>query len=99
MKHTPGKWSVHWNAKDSAEIHGQKYEVALLNGYVSEEELKANAQLIAAAPKLLEELRRALYCIYLLTDNDTAEVTKLNIANVAKEKGQAVIARATQESE
>ena len=60
MKHTPGKWSVHWNAKDSAEIHGQKYEVALLNGYVSEEELKANAQLIALAPDMLEALRNIL---------------------------------------
>ncbi len=56
MKYTSGPWRIHWNAKDSAEIHALKYEIALLNGYVSEEELEANARLIAAAPDLLEAL-------------------------------------------
>ena len=59
MKHTPGKWTIHWNGKSSAEVHGPRYEIALLNGYVSEEELEANVQLIAAAPALLEALQFA----------------------------------------
>ena len=55
---TPGPWKAHWNAKDSAEIVGKRYEVALLNGYVGEAELKANARLIAVAPDMYEALNK-----------------------------------------
>ncbi len=59
MKHTPGKWKVLRRGSDNAEVVGPRYEIALLNGYVEEDELMANARMIAAAPDLLEALQFA----------------------------------------
>ena len=90
MKHTPGKWTIHWNGKSSAEVHGLRYEIALLNGYVSEEELEANVQLIAAAPDLLEALNYMLKVWYFQKSPEF---------DTAREKAQAAIARVgTQEN-
>ncbi len=49
----------------------------------------------AAVDDMLDELKGALYAIYLLTDTDPAEATRLNIVKVTREKIRAVIARAT----
>ena len=49
----------------------------------------------AAADDMLDELKGALYAIYLLTDTDPAEATRLNIVKVTREKIRAVIAQAT----
>ena len=73
MKHTPRPWTVHWNAKDHAEIQGPRYPVALLNGYVSREELWANAQVLVVAPAMLEALQGLLIDVESRGDGATQE--------------------------
>ena len=95
MKHTPGNWTIHWNGKSSAEVHGPRYEIALLNGYVSEEELEANVQLIAAAPDLLEALnrcRRTIKVMYEIAPN-------YHLEGALKEAEAAIVQAGTQEVE
>jgi hypothetical protein len=87
IKHTPGPWvfdedecseipALHLYCADSKNpFHGSR----------SEEELKANARLIAAAPELLEALQR------LLKGEDDEYLTPQGLRNLAR----AAIAKAT----
>ena len=59
-KFTPGPWTADWRGSDSVEIIAARYEVALLNGYVEPDELKANARLIAAAPDMWVAIRNLI---------------------------------------
>lgn len=64
MSHTPGPWSNPARAEQKTiplkAVFCERlgYAIGFVNGH-SEEEAQANAHLIAAAPDLLRELRRA----------------------------------------
>lgn len=61
-KHTPGPWMVgkHTNDYYQCEVHSYNFEIATCwnHGGTIQEEMKANARLIAAAPELLYQLKR-----------------------------------------
>ncbi len=58
VKHTPGPW-LNAGRGAGAHIHADKGEIAWLRSYmgIPDEEIDANAHLVAAAPDLLEALR------------------------------------------
>lgn len=59
-KHTPGKWDVNSDGT-TVTIGGQCVIVAPAPDGATMAEVRANARLIAAAPKMLEELARLLF--------------------------------------
>ena len=63
-KHTQGKWHIGKRAADVA-VYGEKGEeiAKILSFYNSDEENKANARLIAAAPELLAHLEMLVFGI------------------------------------
>ena len=71
-KHTPGPWSIHFGAAQGGEGHhivdsndlAELSRIAVVFFHDDEEgETRANAQLIAAAPELLESLKVAMRVI------------------------------------
>ena len=68
-KFTPGPWKIHANAHDNIEVVVDRYPIALLNGYCDDDELAANARLIAAAPMLYEALVNADYAVWYMANN------------------------------
>ena len=66
MKHTPGKWETGENKKGSFStcVYGKDFwlqvQANAASPFTDEEILKANAHLIAAAPELLELLKKAI---------------------------------------
>jgi len=85
MKHTPGPWvanaghdsylretssddPIHaYHVSESSEVG---YTVAIVLGDVPELDCAANARLIAAAPELLEALKKARYDLWLALGGD-----------------------------
>ena len=59
-RHTPGPWEVHGRQPTFVRANGGKKHVANTDSMGDDEENKANARLIAAAPELLESLREIL---------------------------------------
>jgi hypothetical protein len=92
IKHTPGPWvfdedecsaipALHLYCADSKNpFHGSR----------SEEELKANARLIAAAPELLEALKEAIETIKFLSTRDNSWGEQIVCEDL-----QAIVAKAT----
>jgi len=66
LKHTPGEWTVHNfgpEGNKQTRIHSNNVTIAKI---IQIDESEANAQLIAAAPTLLEALRKAEVAISYL---------------------------------
>ena len=93
-KHTPGPWSVGSNSGHIETANAWRMSIAICYNKdskadgVSKEEFKANAQLIAAAPELLEALKEARSI--LATAEDVSEhlsIKKIDAA-IAKATGQ-----------
>ncbi len=66
MKHTPGPWqAVTFSDEHSPCIIDREGDgrIAELTGNQTDEQTDANASLIAAAPELLEALRRCIECL------------------------------------
>lgn len=65
MKHTPGKWKVE-DTIQSPEIHTQDGMIRIatiaISGHGVSGEHEANANLISAAPELLEALKEMVKC-------------------------------------
>lgn len=70
VKHTPGPWETEENSygneidvypvKDGPPPIGRWAEICTVKDYENDEEMRANARLIAAAPDLLEAAHNAL---------------------------------------
>lgn len=68
IKHTPGPWRMYEGNRGSFVFYGIADVADMSPAYVRQESddaatMKANAQLIAAAPELLESLKEVLYYI------------------------------------
>lgn len=95
QKHTPGPWHWHYDGFNQISIYsdtqtkcGSKAVVNHLSFYAGgEEEQKANACLIAAAPDLLEACELALEFVDPKNPNILRLVDKLHAA-IAKAKGE-----------
>lgn len=81
MKYTPGPWEVYKEGYYWPNLHivkklnenEHKNVTVIPNGQRSiSEEVKANAQLIATAPELLEELKKHCYNCWSKLDNEDA---------------------------
>ena len=90
MKHSPGPWTAKpakLNTKDTlfyrADVVNRGIRVAQVAG-VGEESANANAQLIAAAPELLEACKKAKS--YLINHPDNWNTETLRILYVAIKK-------------
>lgn len=60
MKHTKGEWRIH-DTGNTIDIDSDDDEICFMNCHSYEdEEVEANAKLIAAAPDLLENLTRII---------------------------------------
>ena len=85
-KHTPGPWLVSYNTFDSGEDHGiykdgdfdiKGLQIAVVSGLptssntTTEDEGKANAKLIAAAPELLQAAKDLLQIVKLYNQEGT----------------------------
>jgi len=62
--HTPGPWEINpiWSNEQGIEIHNTETTIANVQSFrkpFNEEEMNANAKLIAAAPEMLEALVEA----------------------------------------
>ena len=80
--HTPGPWAV--------ETFGAAYEVAAEDRLVSIASIAANANLIAAAPDLIEALRAAVATELFLPDHPQRQAAYKNArAAIAKAEGSA----------
>lgn len=98
-QHTPGPWKVvpsvpqegsdcFWIKAATPGTRGFTKEIASSDGYQHEEERKANAALIAAAPELLEVLRGVKEVIEY--NEWKAPVTMMRIERaLAKARGEA----------
>ena len=83
-KYTPGPWTVDESHIDGA-INAGKRHVALANFYnchdeevrVTRDQQKANAHLIAAAPEMLEALKKAVDALELADDSGTPGLRKI----------------------
>lgn len=58
MKHTPAPWKV-YGYSIHADTPDTSTEICYMSLYIPNEEQKANAQLISAAPECYEELKEA----------------------------------------
>jgi len=68
MKHTTAPWTLYDDGPDGSDIvmahvDGDNYDIAEMSTERPPEERKANAQLIAAAPALLEMCKRLRHSI------------------------------------
>ena len=63
-KHTPGPWKMWGNLKDDSYVRSPERTVAVCLVYRddNEDELEANARMLAAAPKMAELMRDCLFC-------------------------------------
>lgn len=98
-KHTPGPWTAGDTYVTALNKYGtNRFACSLEGGYAvdsvgydrkykertSDEELKANARLIAAAPELLAALRAAVTAADSHTDEGSGPLTYFNGWNVAE---------------
>jgi hypothetical protein len=93
VKHTPGPWTV-----DEIDVGRTAHILGGVSNFCAEivatvalegQESQANARLIAAAPDLLEALRRALWCLdHEQYDQDDPYYGAINAA-IAKATGAA----------
>ena len=93
MKHTPGPWEYQYIEGLPSPLHriSDSENLAIAEVFHGRLETKGNAYLIAAAPKLLEALKKIAYAkgtSGILTGNDA--VCFMNIAEkaIAKAEGQ-----------
>lgn len=97
-KHTPGPWWANEKRHDDyptkISIETDSYNICLVDGGLDQQ---ANANLIAAAPDLLEALENLFIDYKQLADSGDAGFWKLEDQDVAK-KAMAAIARAKGES-
>lgn len=83
-KFTPGPWKEQWRGSENVEVVKElRYEIALLNGYVGTEELKANARLITASPNMWVAIRNLVTALddgrIKLSDNNRALVIETHL--------------------
>lgn len=81
-EHTPGPWKWHWRRDDDdapASVYaepreGHAYAVAMMPRYQKREQWTADAALIAAAPDMMEALRRCRAELASLRDGSTGGI-------------------------
>jgi hypothetical protein len=95
-KFTPGPWDYHFTEINPyhAYIHGDDKEcIALMDsrgGLAKTDEIKANAQLIAAAPDLLAALDSLVLACELPGDHcEVEQALRIAIEAIKKAKGEA----------
>lgn len=59
MKHTKGPWDIDWSTHCDGALIGQENGPGFVVVFKDRPNEKANAQLIAAAPEMLQNLKRA----------------------------------------
>lgn len=87
-KHTPGPWSIHRERIIFAE---DGYAIADVTTYHGkrQEQTQANARLIAAAPELLGELKRAVAMIEEARSRGSKQIVPASMrAAIAKATGE-----------
>lgn len=81
QKFTPGPWSLLFNDKTKVVLEQQGVAVFIADTYAgftkSEEEQKANAALIAAAPEMYDLLEHYLGLIQKASEGDTVAEQKI----------------------
>lgn len=96
-RHTPGPWQNQEMLSGTTSAHGSRVVSFITTGPenvadvcdsrgISEEEARANARLIAAAPELLEALAKLIGCIDHGSDDPTATLDAARAA-IAKATG------------
>ena len=94
IQHTPRPWHIGKRAADVA-IYGHKGEevAKILDFFNDDEENKANARLIAAAPDLLAALKTCVselnQLAFLANDKLAKEAIKKGVSAIAKAEGNA----------
>lgn len=107
-KHTPGTWVATLQPEMTYRIGSLRPNspVAFIcelnsNKNVTEEELKSNANLIAAAPELLEALQKVIEWLYTPNKNLDADIARSRLLSYSPDlaslmaKGAAAIQKAT----
>lgn len=100
-KHTPGPWKHSWQPRLSV-IHGPNGEhIADTGAWRDDEhpEMRANGDLLAAAPDLLEALEDALKCFQISTDYEMSAAKATKFRCEMRKKARAAIAKAKGESQ
>lgn len=96
-KHTPGPWSSDHEYEETWDTQTNIYvgvkniliaQVCETDGNISNEEFEANARLIAAAPDLLEALKRIEFMCAAPPDFSDATMQEIARAAIAKATGQ-----------
>jgi hypothetical protein len=90
-KHTPGEWEVWGGGLNIRTKNNQKFIACCGASGYDQEELKANARLIAAAPELLEALKIAYSADFrqrLATDAQLNNWEKQIITAISKAEGK-----------
>ena len=84
MKHTPGPWRLEIDDDDYCIMSGNNHLIAIIEGMVGEyDKDEHDARLIAAAPSLLEALRKIVGLRPLSIDKVALLVTGSEIQKVA----------------
>ena len=99
-KHTPGPWRASlWKERqgDTPCVMAHGTPIAILHNCMitTDEERKANARLIAAAPELLEALEKITHEEPLGTTKQVPEVTLWRTIDSIKQIARTAIAKAT----
>jgi len=89
-KHTQGQWITKGDFKRIATNESllDETQICIISGDSREEEIQANAQLIAAAPELLQMVYNLMKCVHRLTD-DSFELHQEDKDNEAQWIGEA----------
>ena len=87
-RHTQGEWRVNGLTRIEANNFGLVAQVVLSPEYLSQEETKANARLIAAAPELLEALKYLLEEVCTKNGRPFDGATEEATAAINKARGQ-----------
>lgn len=88
VQHTPGPWKA--QPGENFVTDGRDIVICEMHRHHTDEQVKANARLIAAAPDLLVSLQ----ALFALPEYDGTKVTSLHRISV-KEKVRAAISKAT----
>lgn len=86
MEHTPAPWEVKYGAASEIHIESSRGTIVVCDGlFGKQEDIEANARLIAAAPELLEALKMM---VKMVCRTELEYLSEVNAACVAINKAE-----------